>query len=209
MKITHTLMVTGLAAALGLGVACEKRTADDNMAPRTPPSSTTPSPSASPTATPTSPPTASSDKGMESSSDKQPVSGVSLSYTTDDGKKQEIHDTVAITQIQQKLAKEGLYSGATDGHSSPELTTALRRFQARNGLNDTAVIDHATANKLGLDWNVLTKQNVRDEVQKGANDIKDDAKDLGKKMDDKANDVSKEIKSDAEKAKDKAKDMSK
>src|SRR5262249_2685987 len=114
MKITGYLIVAGLATALGIGAACGKSTSEgQSKAPMSPPPSSSPSPSASPT--PSAPPSS-------AAPDKQPVSGSELSFVTDDGKKTEIKDTAAITQVQQKLAKEGLYAGSIDGKSSPELT---------------------------------------------------------------------------------------
>jgi len=193
MKITRYLLISGVAAALGLGAACEKRTSDETARSTASPSSpSTPSPSGTKDTT----------AGMPSKDDnKQPVSGSSIYFVTDDGTRKELNDTSALSDMQQKLAKEGLYTGSIDGHPSPELSSALRRFQARNGLPDTAVVDHATANKLGLDWDKMTKANVRDEVQKGANDVKDDMKKAGEKVEDSAKDVGKEIKKDADKAK--------
>ncbi len=203
MKITRYLLASGLAAVLGLGVACEKRTSDDMARTTATPAGSPSSPTANPPAPPSPSPKAPSDTATPST-EKQPVSGSSVFYVTDDGKRREITDTAALTQLQQKLQKEGLFSGSIDGHPSPELTSALRRYQARNGLSDTAVIDHATANKLGLDWDKLTKSNVRSEVEKGANKAKDEMKEAGDKIKDSANDVGKEIKKDVDKAKDDA-----
>jgi peptidoglycan hydrolase-like protein with peptidoglycan-binding domain len=192
--------MSGLAAALGLGVACEKRTADEQPAAPI---------AAAPERAPTPPPATPSASPTTPSSDMQPVSGSTLDYVTDDGKRTEIHDTVVLTQVQQKLTQEGLYSGPVDGHPSAELGTALRRYQARNGLPDTGSLDHATADKLGIDWDKLTKANVRDEVMKGASEAKEKANDVGDKIKDSTKDVTKEIKKDADKAKDDAKNLNK
>src|SRR5262249_25431314 len=170
-------IISGVAAALGLGAGCEKRTSDETA--RT---------------SPTAPSSGSkSDTSASPSSDmnKQPVSGSTIYFVTDDGTRKELQDTSTLSEMQQKLAKEGLYTGSIDGRPSPELTSALRRFQARNGIPDTAVVDHATANKLGLDWDKITKSS--------ASDVKDDLKKAGEKVKDTASDVGKDIKKDVTK----------
>jgi peptidoglycan hydrolase-like protein with peptidoglycan-binding domain len=180
MKITRYLLISGLAAAVGAAAACERRTSEDRG--RTP-SSTAASPSSSEDKA-ASPPAG--------SSDKQPVSGSALYYVTDSGTRKELTDTATVTDVQKRLAREGLYSGEADGHASPELTSALRRFQARNGLPDTAVIDHATANKLGLDWDAMAKPSA---IEKGANEVRDTTN----KAEKGAHDVGKDIQKGAEK----------
>jgi peptidoglycan hydrolase-like protein with peptidoglycan-binding domain len=71
---------------------------------------------------------------------------------SDDGTRSMLHDSALLTQVQQKLAAEGIYQGPTDGKSSPELAAAIREYQAKQGLEQTGAIDHKTADALGLEW---------------------------------------------------------
>src|SRR5512143_3339508 len=151
MTITRLTLVTGLAAALGIGAGCRDVRAptadqqakhvvesqDPNMAAPMPKDQASP-PAAPYQATP--------------GSDRQPVSGAELSYVTDDGKRGPIADPDTVTQIEQKLSSDGLYKGPIDGQPSADVVDSVRRFKAENRLGDDAAIDHATANRLGLDW---------------------------------------------------------
>jgi len=55
-----------------------------------------------------------------------------------------------IMQVQQKLQQEGLYKGKVDGVDGKETRSALKQYQAKNGLDQTGKLDSQTAEKLGL-----------------------------------------------------------
>jgi peptidoglycan hydrolase-like protein with peptidoglycan-binding domain len=56
----------------------------------------------------------------------------------------------AVMQAQQKLADEGLYHGPIDGLMGPQTKGALAAYQQQNGLKQTARLDQATTDRLGL-----------------------------------------------------------
>ena len=144
-------LAAGLVTALGISGACEN---DRAQAPAAPPGDpdraaelprgarTTPPPPAPPT-TPSAP-------------DRQTVSGSDITYTTDDGTERAVTDPAALTALEQKLAREGLYNGSVDGTSSPALAAALEQYRARNDLGTGSVVDRKTSNRLGLDWGQVT-----------------------------------------------------
>ena len=53
-----------------------------------------------------------------------------------------------VRQIQEELRKRNLYFGNIDGQSSPILTDALKRYQARKGFAVTGKVDRNTASSL-------------------------------------------------------------
>lgn len=55
-----------------------------------------------------------------------------------------------LMQVQEKLKQEGLYKGKVDGIDGQETRAALKRYQAKNGLDQTGRLDSQTAEKLGL-----------------------------------------------------------
>src|SRR4029077_4358032 len=50
-----------------------------------------------------------------------------------------------IQQAQQQLRAQGLYNGSIDGQLGPEMRTALKQFQQRNGLPQTGTLDQPTS----------------------------------------------------------------
>jgi hypothetical protein len=56
----------------------------------------------------------------------------------------------AIRRAQEELRKRNLYFGEVDGRSNEELSGALKRYQARKGLQVTGEIDEETANSLNI-----------------------------------------------------------
>jgi peptidoglycan hydrolase-like protein with peptidoglycan-binding domain len=55
-----------------------------------------------------------------------------------------------ITQLQQKLHQQNLYSGPTDGKWGPEIQAAVESFQKKENLPATGKLDTQTMAKLGL-----------------------------------------------------------
>jgi putative peptidoglycan binding protein len=61
-----------------------------------------------------------------------------------------VTDTHFVAELQTRLADLGVYRGPVDGWDSAALDRALAQFQAARGLPQTAKIDAATADALGL-----------------------------------------------------------
>ena len=55
-----------------------------------------------------------------------------------------------VRQVQEELRKRNLYFGDVDGHATPELANALKRYQSRKGFEVTGAIDEATSVSLGV-----------------------------------------------------------
>jgi hypothetical protein len=55
-----------------------------------------------------------------------------------------------VRQVQEELRRRNLYFGDVDGHATPELANALKRYQTRKGFEVTGAIDDATAVSLGV-----------------------------------------------------------
>jgi Putative peptidoglycan binding domain len=55
-----------------------------------------------------------------------------------------------ITEIQQALAKKGVYSGSPSGQWDDSTTDAMKKFQTANGLTPTGKLDALTLQKLGF-----------------------------------------------------------
>ena len=55
-----------------------------------------------------------------------------------------------VRQVQEELRRRNLYLGDVDGHATPELGNALKRYQTRKGFEVTGVIDEATSVSLGV-----------------------------------------------------------
>jgi peptidoglycan hydrolase-like protein with peptidoglycan-binding domain len=55
-----------------------------------------------------------------------------------------------VRQVQEELRRRNLYFGDIDGHPTPELGNALKRYQSRKGFEVSGTIDEATAVSLGL-----------------------------------------------------------
>jgi peptidoglycan hydrolase-like protein with peptidoglycan-binding domain len=54
-----------------------------------------------------------------------------------------------VREVQEKLRDGGFYTGEIDGAYSPQLSTALTRYQIRNGLPITGQLDVDTSKALG------------------------------------------------------------
>jgi len=55
-----------------------------------------------------------------------------------------------VRQVQEELRRRNLYFGDIDGQSTPEFTTALKRYQSRKGFAATGAIDEVTASSLSV-----------------------------------------------------------
>jgi peptidoglycan hydrolase-like protein with peptidoglycan-binding domain len=55
-----------------------------------------------------------------------------------------------LRNVQTALKNQGFYYGDVDGASSPETTSAIRRYQIRNGLEVTGTLNPETLTALGL-----------------------------------------------------------
>ena len=61
-----------------------------------------------------------------------------------------LSDAEFIREVQDELRKRNLFFGDIDGQISPQLTSALKRYQARKGFEVTGAIDGATAASLQI-----------------------------------------------------------
>lgn len=59
-------------------------------------------------------------------------------------------DEAQVRKVEHELRKRKLYFGNIDGEKNPEVTEALRRFQARKGFEPTGEINDETLRALGL-----------------------------------------------------------
>lgn len=55
-----------------------------------------------------------------------------------------------VRQAQAALNDKGYDAGAVDGHWGPSTQSAVRRFQAKNGLAETGTLDNSTLSALGV-----------------------------------------------------------
>ena len=55
-----------------------------------------------------------------------------------------------VRQVQEELRRRNLYFGDIDGRSTPELASALKRYQQRKGFSATGEIDETTASSLNV-----------------------------------------------------------
>lgn len=55
-----------------------------------------------------------------------------------------------VRQVQEELRKRNLYFGNVDGQVSPELASALKRYQARKGFQVTGTVDEETSASLRI-----------------------------------------------------------
>ncbi len=55
-----------------------------------------------------------------------------------------------ITEIQQALARDGSFTGASNGKWNDSTVEAMKKFQAGHGLNPSGKLDALTLQKLGL-----------------------------------------------------------
>jgi hypothetical protein len=56
-----------------------------------------------------------------------------------------------VRQVQEELRKRNLYFGDIDGQATPELASALKRYQARKGFAVTGSVDEQTASSLHVE----------------------------------------------------------
>lgn len=202
---TLALSIVALGG-LALG-GCEKRAPSADQQGKGYVASTDP---ASTTATPST--TAPSATATPATDDRQNVAGRDLGAAVSDtvsdvywvdttGNRAVLHDTATLTQIQQRLAADGFYRGQNDGKTSPELTAAIRQFQAKKGLAETGMIDNQTADAMGLDYAKLS-------AKPGAATTTDDtlgakADRAGEKAETKAGELRGEMREGADKLRDK------
>ena len=59
-----------------------------------------------------------------------------------------LSETEYIREVQEELRKRNLFFGDIDGYITPQLTSALKRYQARKGFEVTGQIDAATSASL-------------------------------------------------------------
>src|SRR5919106_3453590 len=59
-----------------------------------------------------------------------------------------VHADETIRSLQQTLKDQGFYYGTVTGEKSAETSTAIRRFQIRNGLQVTGEINEETSRSL-------------------------------------------------------------
>jgi hypothetical protein len=64
-----------------------------------------------------------------------------------------------VRQVQEELRRRNLYFGDIDGQATPELATALKRYQERKGFTPTGQIDEVTANSLSVQLAAATTPN--------------------------------------------------
>jgi len=58
--------------------------------------------------------------------------------------------TDRISEIQERLAKKGLFTGTPSGKWDDDTVAAMKKFQSSNGLNPSGKLDAPTLQKLGL-----------------------------------------------------------
>ncbi len=61
-----------------------------------------------------------------------------------------LSDTDYIREVQEALRKRNLFFGDIDGHITPQLTNALKRYQVRKGFDITGAVDPVTAASLQI-----------------------------------------------------------
>ena len=61
-----------------------------------------------------------------------------------------IPNTQRVSEAQEVLKNDGIYSGPIDGRMSQDMREAIRSFQQSHELNVTGAIDDDTARELGL-----------------------------------------------------------
>jgi hypothetical protein len=82
------------------------------------------------------------DQGMSSQGMNQTTTGMHAMRSRMGGRQ-------TVEQAQQELKSQGLYNGPIDGIAGRETKTALSQFQQKNGLKQTAALDHETLSRLG------------------------------------------------------------
>lgn len=60
-----------------------------------------------------------------------------------------------VRQVQEELRRRNLYFGDIDGRATPELASALKKYQQRKGFSATGQIDETTASSLSIQVTTL------------------------------------------------------
>jgi hypothetical protein len=90
--------------------------------------------------------------------ERQPVAGHEEAYLFvrgSSGKTWQLTSPTVINRVKQKLTDQGCNVGAVDGKADEQFAKGLMQCQQKNGLPPTGVIDQATAQKLGIDFESL------------------------------------------------------
>jgi hypothetical protein len=185
-------LAAALLAALGISGACNM-----DRAPTSAERHDTASAPASPDHKAELPPSTRSTKvsGTVSAPDRLPVSGSEIICRDDSGRERPVTDPVTLNGLEQKLAREGLYSGSIDGVSSSALAGALESYKGRNALGNGAVLDHKTATRLGLDWDQAQSQAAVDtDARSVGTKMKDGIERAGDKLGNGVHDASERVK---------------
>lgn len=98
-------------------------------------------------------------------SERQPVAGHDETYLFvrgQSGKTWQLSNPTVIKTVKQKLSDQGCSVGAIDGKADEQFAKGLMQCQQKNGLAATGVIDQATAQKLGLDFDSLRAHHEHD-----------------------------------------------
>src|SRR6266480_5359801 len=69
-----------------------------------------------------------------------------------------MHADQTVQSVQQALKDQGFYYGNVTGDKSAETTSAVRRYQIRNGLQVTGQIDPETLRSLNMNSNLASSQ---------------------------------------------------
>jgi hypothetical protein len=227
MSILKKISITSLALVSFAVLGCEKRETRTETT-----STTTTTPAATETDT-----MATTDRVPEPLDERQPVAGhestvpsgsetpttasetPTITTTTSDiyvvrqdGTRTMLHDTVIITDLQRKLSTDGVYQGATDGQTSPELSASIREYQRKHELEQTGTLDRSTAEKLGMKWDQFTSavkegasdlgSDVKRVSGEAADDVKAGATELGRDIKEGTSDTARELKEGAAKVED-------
>jgi hypothetical protein len=73
-----------------------------------------------------------------------------------------IQDPALVLTLEERLSAQGYDPGPIDGVADERTRQALRAYQRSQGLEPTAVLDHDTAEALGLRWD-----RIRADVKSG------------------------------------------
>jgi peptidoglycan hydrolase-like protein with peptidoglycan-binding domain len=138
-------LTAAVALAAGLGMAGLAHAQSNYQTPGKPlspqqqaPSALTSSPTPAMAPAPQQPP---ADQGASSQGMNQTTSGMHAMRSRMGGRQ-------TVEQAQQELKSQGLYNGPIDGIAGRETKTALSQFQQKNGLKQTASLDHETLSQL-------------------------------------------------------------
>lgn len=88
------------------------------------------------------------ERGIEQAKGEDTASGTSSHAATSSGRSADRPSKDEVRRAQQALKSQGLYTAKVDGVMGPKTREALRQFQAREGLQQTAQLDRATQQRL-------------------------------------------------------------